>query len=44
MKRVIFTRTQLNEGDVIRLGETRLTFCSESPKLSSTTYVSLNER
>ena len=33
----IFTRTQLNDEDVIRLGETRLTFYGESPKLSSTT-------
>lgn len=33
----IFTRTQLNEGDVVRLGETRLTFCSEVPKASGMT-------
>ena len=31
----IFTKTELNEGDVVRLGETTLTFFSEAPKLSA---------
>ena len=33
----VFTKTQLHEGDVIRLGETSLTFYAESAKLGSST-------